>query len=219
VTEFEIQRALDLPDPLPRDEPVLWIGSPSWRALAREVFHLRALTAYFGLVMLADAGWSVINGTPHAKAVLSALALLPLGLAAIFMFTLLAWLTARSTTYAFTDKRIFMRIGVALSITLTIPYKCIASADLRLFRDGSGDFPLSLTGDDRMAYLHLWPHARPWHLKDTVPMMRCVPDATNVARLLSNALTEHMQGVPVAPRVVPARPQPERRAEGMAIAA
>jgi Bacterial PH domain len=219
VTEFEIQRALDLPDPLPRDEPVLWIGSPSWRGIAREVFHLRALSAYFGVVMLADAGWSAANGTPLAQAAVSSLGLLPLGLASLGMFTLLAWMMARSTTYAFTDKRVFMRIGVALSITLTIPFKCVGSADLRLYRDGSGDFPLSLTGNDRMAYLHLWPHARPWRMKDTVPMMRCVPDAARVAHLLSTALAEHLQGGPAAPRIVVVRPQSEPQADGMAIAA
>jgi hypothetical protein len=49
-------------------------------------------------------------------------------------------------------------------------------------------------------------------------MMRCVPDAANVARLLSTALNEHLQGAAAAPRIVAVRPQ-ERHDEGMAVAA
>jgi ketosteroid isomerase-like protein len=59
-------------------------------------------------------------------------------------------------------------------------------------RDGSGDLPLSLNGSDRMAYLNLWPHARPWRLKDTVPMLLGIPDAARVGALLGDALREHL---------------------------
>jgi hypothetical protein len=29
----------------------------------------------------------------------------------------------------------------------------------------------------RIAYLHLWPHARPWQLKRPQPLLRALPDA------------------------------------------
>ena len=53
--------------------------------------------------------------------------------------------------------------------------------------DGSGDLPLTLSGEDRIAWLHLWPHARPFHLAHPEPMLRSVPDAAAVAQLLSQA--------------------------------
>jgi hypothetical protein len=41
----------------------------------------------------------------------------------------------------------------------------VESADLRLFRDGSGDIPLLLVGETRVGYVTLWPHARPWRTR------------------------------------------------------
>ena len=192
MTEFEIQRALDLPAPLPADEKLVWLGAPSCAAIARNVFHLPALAAYFGVVLLAHFTWVAAGDSNMTDALLSSARLLPLGLLALAMFLFLAWMVARSTAYAFTDRRVIMRIGVALSLTLNIPFRCIASADLRLYADGSGDLPLSLNGSDRMAYLNLWPHARPWRLKDTVPMLLGIPDAARVGALLGDALRDHL---------------------------
>ena len=56
--------------------------------------------------------------------------------------------------------------------------------------DGSGDLPLTLSGEDRIAWLHLWPHARPFHLAHPEPMLRSVPDAAAVAQLLSQAWSQ-----------------------------
>jgi hypothetical protein len=198
VTEFEIQRALDLPAPLPADERVLWIGSPAWRGIARNVFHLGALAMYFVAVIAAHVFWVVANGAAWIEAAASAARLAPLGAVALGMFALLAWMVARTTCYAITDRRVIMRIGVALSLTMNIPFRAIASADLRLRADGSGDLPLSLVGNDRMAYLHLWPHARPWRLKHPVPMLISVPDAARVGETLGAALRTSLAAVPVA---------------------
>ena len=49
---------------------------------------------------------------------------------------------------------------------------------------------LSLAGSDRIAYLHLWPHARPWRLKRTEPMLRALADAPAVAAQLAQALQQ-----------------------------
>jgi hypothetical protein len=49
---------------------------------------------------------------------------------------------------------------------------------------------LSLAGSDRIAYLHLWPHVRPWQLKRTQPMLRALADAKTVAQTLATALRQ-----------------------------
>lgn len=193
MTNFEIERALDLAAPLPKGEHVIWLDSPDWKSFALRVFHMKALAIYFTIAIAFNILWMVANGSPTADVLVSTARLLPLSLLALALFALVAWLMAKSTTYAITNHRVFLRIGVALSITVTVPLKTIRSADLKLYKDGTGDLPLSLTGEDRLAYLHLWPHARPWQLKDTAPMLRAVPDAKKVAEILTNILLETLK--------------------------
>jgi uncharacterized ferritin-like protein (DUF455 family) len=51
---------------------------------------------------------------------------------------------------------------------------------------GHGDIVLALKGPDHIAWLHLWPHARPWHLTRTQPMLRALPQVADVAALLQS---------------------------------
>jgi hypothetical protein len=76
-----------------------------------------------------------------------------------------------------TNRRVVMRIGIVLTLTFNLPCKRIVGAGLRLDANGSGDLALTLRGEDRIAYLHLWPHARPWKLARPEPMLRSVPQA------------------------------------------
>lgn len=185
---FEIERALDLPGPLPEGEHILWMDSPDWKSLAVRVFHLKALSIYFALILAAHMAWHITEGAHWTAALNSSVRLLPLAAFALAGFLLLGWLIAKSTVYAMTNRRVLMRIGVALSITVELPFKMIQSADIRVFTNGTGDLPLRLMGEDRIAIIHLWPHALPWSLKDTVPMLRSVPEATRVARIFGDAL-------------------------------
>ena len=72
-------------------------------------------------------------------------------------------LSARTTVYTITSKRLVMRVGMALPVTINLPFNQIDGASLRLFANGSGDIPLKVTAKERVAYLLLWPHARPFH--------------------------------------------------------
>jgi hypothetical protein len=105
---------------------------------------------------------------------------------------LLSWLVARTTLYSITDRRVVMRVGVVLSISFNLPYRAIVSAGLRRGHGGHGDIALSLDADSKIAWLHLWPHARPWRFSRPEPTLRSLPQAESVARLLSGALAaEH----------------------------
>ena len=204
--EHEFEAARGLPETLPANEKLLWQGSPDWRLLARRAFHLRKLALYFAVLVLLRAAF-VFDDTASVAAALRA-TLGPLALAAIALglIGLMAWLSARSTVYTLTDRRVVMRIGIVLTLTFNIPYKRIAAAGLHLDSDGCGDLPLTLLPPDRIALLHLWPHARPWRVSRPEPMLRCVPDAAAVARLLTQAWSE-ATGLAAEPRAAAPRPE------------
>ncbi len=183
--DHEPQRGL--PDVLPADERLLWQGSPDWRVLARRAFHLRKLVVYFAAILVLRAGFAFEDGAPLADTLKSVGWLALLALLALGGIALMAWLSARNTVYTVTDKRVVMRIGIVLTVTFNLPYTRIDGAALHLHAGGTGDLPLALKQGDRIAWLHLWPHARPWRVARPEPMLRCVPDAARVGQLLSKA--------------------------------
>jgi hypothetical protein len=95
---------------------------------------------------------------------------------ALGLLALTAWLSASTTLYTITDKRIVMRIGIVLTLTFNLPFSRIQAAQIKNSKNGKGNIALDLQGPDRIAYLHLWPHARPWHLKQPQPMLRALPE-------------------------------------------
>ena len=123
-----------------------------------------------------------------AASLLGALWLVALGAAAIALFCLFAKLVARSSIYTITSRRIVMHVGVALPMTINFPYKAIESAALATHSDGSGNIPIALTEGNKAAYMVVWPHARPWRFSKVEPMLRCIPDAGKVAKILADAL-------------------------------
>lgn len=177
-----------LPAPLPEGERLLWQGRPSWRGLRRRAFHVRKIAAYCGLLLLWHVAASLHDGA-GAPAIMASLAwMAPLGLAGIALPSFLAWLYARTTIYSITTRRVVIHAGVAMPMTINVPFRAIGSAALKTYADGSGDIPLALAGKDRIAFLHLWPNVRPWRVTRPEPMLRAVPDAGRVAGILTGAL-------------------------------
>jgi len=177
-----------LPEPLPPGEEILWQGAPSLKPLLRTAFHAHALLAYFG-VLLALRGASVWEQTQSALATsLAVIWLAPLFLLALAMVFAMAWLTARTTVYTITTRRVVMRIGVVLDLTLNLPFEALDAIDLKAAKDGSGDISLRLPSRNKIAYLHLWPHARPWRLRQPEPMFRAVADVAAVGQTLAAAV-------------------------------
>lgn len=187
VREHEFEASRGLPEPLPANEHVLWQGSPAWWPLARRAFHLRKIAVYFVILAALRVAVLAADGAALGAMAVSGLLMLLLGASAIGLLALVAWLSARTAVYTITDRRVVMRVGIVLTLTFNLPYKRIAAAGLRVEADGTGEIPLALLGDDRIAWLNLWPHARPWRLAKPEPMLRSVPDAERVARLLTEA--------------------------------
>lgn len=211
VHEHEFEAAPGLPEALPKDERILWQGAPDWRLLARRAFHIRGLALYF-VAMLALRGAVVAaDGGGAAEVAIAVAWLLPLVAFALALLAGGAWLAARGTLYTLTDRRVVMRIGIVLTLTLNLPLRRLAAADLHLESDGHGDVALRLAGSDRIAWLHLWPHARPWRVRDPQPMLRAIPDAARVAERLGEAWCAVTGGQPAA--VTNRGPAPAVRAD------
>jgi hypothetical protein len=185
--EYEFEAALGLPEPLPQDEVILWQGAPNWISMAKHVFRLQWLSLYFAVIVIWQA-ISVSSSEGGLAAGWSSVAL-AFFLAAIglVLVGLLAYWSATTTMYTLTNRRIVMRVGIVLTVTFNLPYKTLGSADLKLYKDGTGDIPMQIATEDKIAFFHLWPHVRPWRLATPEPMMRCVPNAKVVAAILTEA--------------------------------
>ena len=187
-----------LPGPLPADERILWQGAPTIAGLLVRVFHARLVMVWFAAT--AAAFGLACDSLQSALGVVGPTLLI--GMAGIGVLALLSWLTHRTTVYTITDRRVVLHAGIALPITINLPFSKIEGAGLRAFTDGSGDVPLQLQAGVRVAYLQLWPHGRPWHLSQPEPMMRSVPDAAGVADILAQAFAARTQGFGALPVVV-----------------
>ncbi len=186
--EHEFEAAPGLPEPLPAGEQMLWQGAPDWRALAVQALHLRAAALYFALLLLWQMAGTAAAGGGVARTLLGALPLALLALFALGTLACIAWLMGRTTVYTITDRRVVMRVGIVLTVTFNLPHRRIDAAALRRRAGGRGDITLALVGSDHIAWLHLWPHVRPWRLKRPQPMLRALPQAEAVAGILSAAL-------------------------------
>ena len=212
AAEHEFEAAHGLPEPLPPGERLLWQGGPAFRAMVERVFHVHTLAIYFGIILLARSVTVWAQGGTAVAGVVAALWLLPAALFALAMLVLLAWLTARTTVYTITDQRVVMRVGIVLTVTYNLPFARIDAAAVHRSRASDGDIALTLAGADTIAYLHLWPHARPWRLKKTEPMLRCIDDVAAVSHLFADAWSA-ARGIAVAD----AGSAAPRRAEPMSL--
>ncbi len=178
MREHDIEPIRGLPGDLPQGEAILWQGAPDARVFARSALGARWIGGYFALLV----AWAMVGGTPLGALMTAGFGLLAVGLAYGF-----ALLVARSTVYTITNRRVVLRIGVALSKCINLPLTKLGSADLRTLGGGFGDIALVPQGAGMLGYLILWPHARPFRLAQPQPMLRALPDAAEVAGILAKA--------------------------------
>jgi hypothetical protein len=188
--EYEFEPQFGLPERLPSDEFIVWQGSPDVGAMAASAFHIKKLAIYFVLLIGACA-WPAIEAGASAMAVLQAVKwIAPLTLVGFASVWMLAYMTARTTVYTLTNKRVVMRLGIVLTVSFNLPLKKIASADVRLLEGGFGDITLTLEGSDRIAWVHLWPSVRPWRINKPEPTLRAIPNVQAVSVKLRDAWTQ-----------------------------
>jgi hypothetical protein len=190
VNEHEFEPIRGLPENLPQGERILWQGAPAWWPLAVGALHVRLVLTYFAFLFIWSVGVDLSAGVPAGEALLTASRLVPVAVAAAGLLALYAWLAHRTTVYTITNRRLVMRYGVALPMTLNLPFTVVESAALRTYHDGTGDIPLVLNQEDRMSYFGLWPNVRPWRSAKPQPMLRRVPEGAEVAEILGQALAQ-----------------------------
>ena len=188
LTEHDFEPVRGLPAPLPAEERVLWQGSPRPASLARQAFRVRGVALYFAVLM----GWR-LHGAESPLSDLGAVwtAIAPpllMGVLVLAVLFGLAWLNARETVYTVTNRRVVMRFGVALPMTVNLPLSQVESADLREHADGSGDISLTLLPGTRVSYLVFWPHVRAWRFNRVRPTLRAIPKPLQVAECLRAAV-------------------------------
>lgn len=192
--DFDFEPMPGLPAMPPEGERVLWQGSPNWKTLANNVFHVRWIGAYFA----ALAAWRIAAGLYDGRETTDILivvgVLAGMAIVTTAFFAGYAWMIGRTTVYTLTTRRVVMRFGVALPMTINVPFTVIEGAQLKEQVDGMGDIALNLIDKQHIAYAVLWPHARPWRYSKPVPMLRGIPNAKAVASLMADAFAKAMAG-------------------------
>lgn len=210
--DFAFEPVPGLPAPLPKGEKLLWQGSPRWRSLALDAYYVRLVGIYFAGLLLwrIGVGWSEGHGV--GAIALSCGWIAALGATAAGILTGLAYFSARMTIYTITSERVLLRHGIAVPLTLNVPFSLLVAADLRRRRDGTGDISLQVDGRQRIAYLVNWPHLRAGYVTRPRPSFRSLTDAEAAARVLGEAMAAHTGpgGVRVATAAAPPSPSGAR---------
>ncbi|MEL7298728.1 MAG: photosynthetic complex putative assembly protein PuhB, partial [Pseudomonadota bacterium] len=192
---------LGIPRGLPSDERPLWTGGPNSRLLARRALHVRKLAVYFiallawrlAIVWKDGFAWDVAWNVSLTTALLA--------LVVLAIVRLYASASARSTTYTITTERIVIRTGIALPISINLPFSKIVSVDVRTDHAG-GDIELTLERGAKVGYLILWPSAKPFHFGKVKPMLRALTSVAEPASVLGDALAAHSDATkPILPLI------------------
>ena len=83
-----------------------------------------------------------------------------------------------------------MRVGVALPITLNLPFSKLAAAAGKKVssKTNSGNLSFDVLPEERIGWLMVWPHTRPWHMTRAQPSFRHIDNFDAVAETLATAL-------------------------------
>lgn len=172
---------------LPVGERVLWEGSPDAGALARHLFFVRPISVYLSVMVL---WWVAVNvsqsGTASFWVTLATQLLLSGGVVGS------AWLFARAisrgTTYAITDRRLVLNFGIVFPMTVNLPLRYVQGASARQFKDRTGQIAVQLSNKEKLAWIVLFPHVRPWQFNNPEPLLRGLKDPVKVGEILREAV-------------------------------
>jgi hypothetical protein len=185
-------------------EALIWRGRPCWRPIARTAFHIRGILFYCCVLLFANAVAARLQHLSTAKALVGEEPIVILGALALAVTALVAWGTARSTLYTITNQRVVMQYGLAVAATLALPMRLIAS--VAVSDAAVADVVIRLKPGEKIAFVKLWPHVRPWRLTRAEPMLLALPDAAEAGRLLATtvAAAQAVERARPAPRVTQA---------------
>jgi hypothetical protein len=197
--DYAVEPVPGLPERPPVGETVLWQGRPDALALACDSLALDWVAGWFVVLAVWRGGAAAAEGSLQLGVAVGAPYLILGALACLILYAI-AWSQARATVYTLTTARVAMRVGAALTVTLNIPFRQIAAADLKLRgRNGLGSIALTTMEGARLSYTMCWPHVRPWRIAKVQPALRCIPDAARVAKLMAEAAEVRLNEPQIAP--------------------
>lgn len=202
----ETESRAGLTEPLPPGETILWQSGPARSRMGASIFHYRWLVLYVaGAIVLAMWG-ARQAGYPLGETIALATLAIPLAAIGFGLLEAIGRLSAKAATYTLTNRRIIMKIGIALDMTVSIPLSAITDASIRQGRGRTGDIALIVKDTGGVGFVALWPHARPWHFTVPSPMLRALPDVEHAAMIIGDALVSFNTAAPV--RQASAEPMP-----------
>lgn len=187
--DFDFEPIKGLPAVPPDGEQILWQGSPRWKALAIQAFHVRKVSIYFAILVAWYAASSIYDGKSVLETASAASTFALISMACVGLLALMAYGYARSTVYTLTSERLVMRHGLALPMSINIPFSQLSEAALAEHGD-TGTLSMKPVAGVRIAWLALWPNARPWHFSSPQPAMRCIAQPQKVATILASAVKQ-----------------------------
>ena len=193
-SEHDNEPVRGLPSALPAGEYILWQGAPDWRSLALNAYRIRQLAVYFGVIVAARGVYLAANGSTALEALRGCIGPAIFSLICLAIVTGIAMLAARSSWYTITTRRVVIRQGIALASTINLPFKAIESAQILTRGDGSGDIALMLDREQRVSYLWMWPHVRPWRITRPQPALRSLANPQRAGEILGRAYADFMPG-------------------------
>jgi len=199
--DFDFEHSPGIPAPLPTGEHIIWQGSPDAWEIAKNAFHIRKLAMYFALIVCIQ-GISILQA--GSQSLLASLTLTGLlSVVGLLIPAVLAYLTSKVTIYTVTNKRILIRFGIALQMTINLPFTQISAADVRVDKNGFGDIPLVLKDTKRVNYIVLWPNVRPWNFSKPQPMLRSIANVSHVASVIADVAAQSAQAQSVQNQTPP----------------
>lgn len=186
--DYDFEPIPGLPQSLPAGEALLWQGSPDWHAVARHVFHVQKMALYFAVLLLAGVAHSMATDRTLLQALVDSRGPFMFACLALAVALTIAWFSARTTVYSVTSRRVVIRHGIALPMSVNIPFSAVDAAAVKSYRGGTGDISMKLVRGQRLGYFLTWPHVRRWHLLQPQPALRALADVSSVARVLGSAL-------------------------------
>jgi hypothetical protein len=172
---------------LPPGERVRWEAMPDAKALARHLLFVRPLAGYFTVMI---GWWMLANRAAVGTSTFWTTIGLQLALSALVLGGVIAvgrWI-ASSTVYAITDRRIVIRLGIIFPLTVNLPLRYVQGAKVKVFADGTGQIALQLDPKEKLAWIILFPHVRPWQFAQPEPLLRAILDPQRVGGILREAV-------------------------------
>ena len=142
--DFAFEPIRGLPERPPEGEVILWQGQPNWLRLTVDSLNLWWVLAYF-IFLFVWRFISVSDLMPIDQALLVSFPFLALALIVALLLLLVGFIQAKATVYTITNKRIVMRIGAALTLTLNLPFTEIENAAIASSSKNFGSIAIDLS--------------------------------------------------------------------------